>query len=113
MKFVTDENFRAAVRDGVQLRIPNLDLVRAEDVGLRSTDDRLILEWAAAEGRIVLTHDERTLVGFAWDRVERGEPMPGVIFVAWRVPVGSAIGRIVEVIRNTPESGFRDTVRFA
>lgn len=58
--------------------MPKLDVVRVQDVGLIETPDPTILAWAAAEGRILLTHDRDTVPGFAYDRV-RGHPGTSMI----------------------------------
>lgn len=55
-------------------------------------EDAVVLNWAATEGRILLTHDAQTMPVHAYDRVQIMLPMPG-IFV---VPQGEAIGRIIE-----------------
>lgn len=44
--------------------------------GLRRQEPR-VLEWAAQEGRIVVTHDVSTFADFAYERVAKGLPMPG------------------------------------
>ena len=69
MRFLTDENFDGRVIRGLIRRNPGIDLVRAVDVGLGGVEDPDVLAWAAAEGRIVLTHDVSTMVGFAYERV--------------------------------------------
>jgi predicted nuclease of predicted toxin-antitoxin system len=38
-------------------RQPDIDIIRVQDVGLSGEDDPIVLEWAAQEGRILLTHD--------------------------------------------------------
>jgi hypothetical protein len=81
VRFLTDESLDGKVISGLLDRRPNLDLVRAQDVGLMTTDDRLILEWAARERRALLSPDRRTMVPFAGERVRRGEPMPGLFVV--------------------------------
>ncbi len=53
--------------------------MRVQDVNLASSDDPLILEWAAAQGRVIVTADLKTMIGFAQDRVKAGLPMPGLI----------------------------------
>lgn len=63
------------------LRSRGVDAVRVQDVGLRSTPDPDILEWAAARGRVFVTLDRRTVPGFAYDRVRQGRPMAGVVMV--------------------------------
>jgi hypothetical protein len=49
-----------------------------QDVGLTGADDPTILEWAAAGGRILFTHDVSTMTRFAYERVAAGLAMPGV-----------------------------------
>ena len=95
IRFVTDENFNGAITHGVRLRVPGIDLVRVQDVGLMGADDPTILAWAATAGRIVLTHDVATMSPLAWDRVARGEPMPGVFEVGQRLTVREAIDELV------------------
>ena len=55
--FVTDENFNNDIVRGARRRLPTIDIVRVQDVGLLSADDPSILEWAALTGRVLLTHD--------------------------------------------------------
>jgi len=50
-------------------------------VELSATLDPILLDWAARENRIVLSHDVSTMVGFAYDRVKAGQPIPGLFEV--------------------------------
>ena len=93
LRLLGDENFDGTIVRGLLRRLPDIDLVRVQDVGLSHTDDPAILAWAAAEGRILLTHDRRTIPGFAFDRVRRNEPMPGVFVVDDRMPFGQVARR--------------------
>jgi predicted nuclease of predicted toxin-antitoxin system len=81
LRLLSDENLHGPLVRGLLLREPTLDLVRAQDVGLMQTDDRIILEWCATEGRILLSHDRRTVTHFAYDRVAAGLIMPGVFLI--------------------------------
>ena len=58
-----------------------IDVVRVQDVGLMGASDPSILQWAARNNRVVLTHDRRTMVPYAWDRLAVGLPMAGVVLV--------------------------------
>ena len=69
LPLVADENVNGAIIRGLRRRQPGIDLIFVQEVGLDHTPDPDILEWAAAEGRIVITEDVNTMVGFAWDRV--------------------------------------------
>ena len=81
MRFAADENFNGRILAGLHQRFEDLDIVRIQDTDIYSADDPVVLEWAAHQERIVLTHDVRTLVRDAYERIEQGLPMPGVILV--------------------------------
>ena len=97
-RFVADEGFRRSIVTGLRYRIPSMDLVLAQDVGLTRTPDPDILEWAAGENRVVLTHDINTMVGDANARLIAGLPMPGVVVVHWDTPPGRVIQDLLEMI---------------
>ena len=82
-----DENFNNDILRGLLRRNPGLDIVRVQDVGLRHAPDPIVLEWAAQEGRVLLTHDRNTVTKYAYERVIAGKPMPGVIEVDRLVPL--------------------------
>ena len=50
-----DENFNNDIVRGLLRQKPSLDIVRIQDVGFSGADDPTILEWAAQEGRALLT----------------------------------------------------------
>jgi len=95
LPLAADENFNKDIVRGVLRRNPRLDIVRIQDVGLSGAGDEAVLEWAAREGRILLTHDVSTLTRYAYDRVKASLPMPGVLEVSRAVPVSTAIEDIL------------------
>ena len=92
---VADENFNNDIVRGLLRQKPDLDIVRVQDVGLKGAEDPVILEWAAYEERVVLTHDAATMAHFAYERVREGKLMPGVIEVADDLPIGKVIKDIL------------------
>lgn len=92
VRWLADENFNNDIIRALLRRNPALDLIRAQDVGRSGVGDPELLEWAANEARIVLTHDATTLTAYAYSRVAAGQPMPGVIEVNQRL----SIARVVE-----------------
>jgi predicted nuclease of predicted toxin-antitoxin system len=93
--FVADENFNNDVLRGLLRRDPSLDIVRIQDVGLTHAPDPVVLEWAAQENRVLLTHDRNTITKFAYQRVVEGKPMPGIVEVDRSVPLLVAIEDIL------------------
>jgi hypothetical protein len=92
---VADENLNNDIVRGLLRKKPDLDIVRVQEVGLRGAEDPTILEWAANEGRVVLTHDAATMTYYAYERVRVGLSMPGVIEVADDLPLGQVIEDIL------------------
>jgi predicted nuclease of predicted toxin-antitoxin system len=110
IKLLTDENFDGDILRGLLRRMPDLDVVRAQDVGLTQTPDPTILAWAAGEQRILLTHDRDTVPGFAYDRVRAEEPMPGVFLVSDQMPKGQAIDQLLLAIHCFSPDDCKDQV---
>ncbi len=77
LRLVSDENFNGDIVRGLFRRHAELDLVCVQDVGLRQTPDPDILEWAASQGRVLLSHDVSTVPPAAYQRVGDGKAMPG------------------------------------
>lgn len=112
MRFLADENFNNDILRGVRRAYPELDCIRVQDTQYAEAEDPLVLEWAAEENRVLLTHDEQTMTGFAYDRVREGLPMPGVIEVPTELPIGRAIEDILIIIGISQENGLENQVLF-
>jgi hypothetical protein len=84
--------------------------VRVQDVGLMRADDPVILAWAADAGRLLLTHDVATVTRDAYDRAGAGLPMPGVVEVPWRLPVGRAIEEILLLAQCSGEGEWEGQI---
>lgn len=110
LHFLADENFRKSIINGLLLREPNLDLVTVQEVGLRTKSDDVILEWAAQQNRIVLTHDVETMTDFAYQRIEAGRKMPGVIEVLDGFSIGNVIEEILLIAQAGTSADFEDQV---
>jgi hypothetical protein len=94
LRYVSDEDFSYPIVRGLRRRQPGLDVVRVQEVSLSGADDPTVLAWAAGEGRIVLSHDTRTMSGHAFDRILAGEPMPGLFLVPQTMLIRQAIDEL-------------------
>jgi hypothetical protein len=79
VRFLADENFNNHILRALFQRDPTLDIIRVQDVGLSAVDDPLILEWAASDNRVLLTHDVETMTQFAYERLVENKVMPGLV----------------------------------
>jgi predicted nuclease of predicted toxin-antitoxin system len=112
LKLVSDENFDGDILRALFRQRPGLDVVRVQDVALIGAQDPEILEWAAVQGRIVLTHDRDTVPYYAFERVRAGQPMPGVFLVSDLMPVGKAVDEILLAVECLMVGECENLVRF-
>jgi hypothetical protein len=112
LRLVADENLNNSIVRGLLRRQPELDIVRIQDVGLSGADDPTVLEWAAREGRVLLTHDVSTITKYAYERVRAGQPMPGVFEVGRNVPIGRAIEDILLLAEYSFDDEWEGQVRY-
>jgi len=108
--FLSDEDFNRRIVRGLRRRLPRLDVVRVQDVGLIARPDTEVLEWAANENRVVLTHDVSTMSKHAFDRVNGKLTMPGVIEISQDVPIGEAIEELVLIAECSLENEWQNQV---
>lgn len=110
LRLLADENFNGDILRALLLRQPDLDIVRVQDVGLAGVGDPDILAWAAANDRIILTHDRATLPDYAHERLAVGENMPGVFIINDRFPVGYATRELLLMIACSDQPEWSDRV---
>lgn len=99
LKLLTDENFDNRILRGVKILCPQADIVRVQDIGLQGAADPYLLELAVQQDRVLLTQDANTMIGFAYERVDRGQAMAGVVVVSNYVRIADAIKDIVLLIQ--------------
>jgi predicted nuclease of predicted toxin-antitoxin system len=112
IKLATDENFDGDILRGLLRRQSGIDVVRVQDTDLAESLDPIILAWAAAEERVLLTHDRNTLPQFAYERVRAGEPMPGIFLVSDRMAKGQAIEELYLALHCLTPEECRDQVTY-
>lgn len=59
LRFAADEGFNWDILRELRRRNPDLDIATVQERGIRQAEDAAVLEWAASEGRILLTSDAR------------------------------------------------------
>ncbi|CAG0928701.1 hypothetical protein TFLX_01024 [Thermoflexales bacterium] len=107
-----DENFNNDVVRGLLRRRPDLDIVRVQDTEIAGADDTSILEWAAQNKRVLLTHDVSTMTAHAYERVHDGKSMPGVFEVGRNVPIGVAIEDVLLLAECSLEGEWEGQIRY-
>lgn len=112
LRLAADENFNEDIIKGLKREERDIDVYRVRDAGLTRAEDPEVLEWAANERRVLLTHDEQTLIHFAYDRVAAGKYMPGVILVPADLYIGTAIEHVLLISLCCTAEELENQVKF-
>lgn len=107
-QFLADEDFNGRIVRGLLRRRSELDIVRAQDMGLTSAMDDAILQWAADRNRVLLTHDARTMPRHAFGRLDSGLHIAGILIVDDLAPIGVCIDDILLIDEVNEAGEWRD-----
>lgn len=112
IRFLLDENFNGKIARGLRIRKPDIDIVRVQDTTLFGAADPAVLEWAARETRILLTHDLDTMVRFASERMEQGLPLAGLILIRDTLPVARVIDDLLTIVGASVACDWENRIDF-
>jgi hypothetical protein len=112
VRYLADEDLRGDIVRGLVAREPGIDLLDAKQPGLRGKPDPDLLDLAAQEGRIVITHDRRTMIRFFQQRAASGVRSPGVFVIYQRVRAGDAIEALLLVWRASSAEEWEDRIYY-
>ena len=111
MKFAADENFDNRILRGLLRHQPDLDIVRVQDSVVAGADDLVVLAWAADEKRILLTHDQKTVPMYAYERIGSGKSVTGVIVSSTSVSINTVIEDLLLIIACSTTSEWLNQVQ--
>ena len=90
-RWLADENLHRPIVTAVLRLQPAMDVMLAQNVQeVAGKPDPDVLAWAAAQGRIVVTHDADTMPKHARQRIAKGLAMPGLLLIRYGTPVKTA-----------------------
>lgn len=97
VRFLADANLNHAIVTGCVRREPALDFLSAQAANLQAVDDREVLAIAAAQDRVLVTHDFRTMPQHFAEFLAAGGSTPGVFLVKQSTPLALVIEELVLV----------------
>ena len=112
IRFAADHNLNDAIVNALIREIPLLDIVCVRDVGLADAKDSEILEWAAKQGRIVVTHDKNTMPDFAAQRIRADQRMSGIIVAMANAPIGRIIADLLLIVECSTPAEWEDRIEY-
>jgi hypothetical protein len=96
-RFLADQDFNEHIIQGVLRHEPAIEFKRLRDIGLDTKTDFDVLDYAAKENWIVVSHDVNTMSAAASERSSSGNPVHGLFLVHQRSALGPVIDCLVLV----------------
>lgn len=97
-RLLADEDLNGSIVTATRRLLPEADFITVVEAGLSGLPDPAVLEAAAQLGRLLVSHDVNTLRAAAEQRLDAGLPLPGVLLISQRVPVGIAARELMLVL---------------
>ena len=82
VRFLADEDVRAGIIQGLRSREPAIDILDVKTAGLRGMKDTELLELAAQQGRIMISHDRETMTRYFRERLDSAKLTAGLFVVS-------------------------------
>ena len=96
IRFQADADLNEDIVTGVLRREPSIDFQTAGAANLRGLNDDQVLKLAADQGRIIVTHDRRTMARHFADFITR-ETSPGLLIVSQKASVALVIEELIMI----------------
>jgi hypothetical protein len=112
MKFLADENFNNDILRGVWRRIPDAIFIRVQDTEIAGAEDMRVLEYAAEQNYIVLSHDVNTMRGYFYNRMKAELSVPGLFLIHKQTAIGEVIDEIELIIFASHESEWLGRITY-
>ena len=110
-RFQADADFNQKILRGLRRREPALDFLDANQGGVIGSPDPVVLRITADSGRILVSHDKRTMpTHFA--RFLQSGSSPGVILVSQELDISAAIDDLLLIWIATTAEEWRDIIGF-
>ena len=112
LRLLIDQDLDHDILRALLRRIPQLDAVTAFEVGMREATDPQLLIWAAQEGRVIITHDRRTMPVHAADLMSEGKNIVGLFVVPRRLPLHQVIEDLELMIACSENDEWVNVIRY-
>ncbi|NJM71745.1 MAG: DUF5615 family PIN-like protein [Scytonema sp. RU_4_4] len=108
-RFQADADLNQAIVTGVLRREPTIDFQTANIADLSSLSDLEVLSLAAREGRILVSHDQRTMP-IHFSEFVATQTSSGVIIVLQSLPISGVINNVVKIWQTSEAEDWNNRV---
>lgn len=108
IRFMADADLNDAIVGGCRRREPTIDFLSANDANLEGVPDPDVLALAAAEDRILVSHDFQTMPRHFGDLLRARGSSPGLILVPQNMLIGEVIEELLLIWGASGAEEWRD-----
>ena len=108
IRFQADNDLKFAIVKAVRRREPAIDFASAHEAGLEGVGDPELLERAARDNRVLVSHDRRTMLDHFRNHLVAEKPSPGLLVVSQGTPIGLVVEAIVLLWAVADPTELRD-----
>ena len=112
IRFLADADLDGAIVRGVRRREPSIDFKSANDADLEGLRDPEVLGLAAAEGRILVSHDTSTMPVHFAARAHLALKSPGVLLALQSADTGEVIESLLIIWSASREEEWIDQIHY-
>ena len=112
IRFQADNDLKFGIVKAVRRREPSIDFASAQEAGLDGLSDPELLDRAAREDRVLVSHDRRTMLDHFRMRLAAGKSSPGVFIVSQGAPIGQVVEALVYAWVLSDPLDLRDQVHY-
>jgi len=112
LKLLIDENLDQRILRGLQLRAPGLLYTLVQETALAGAQDAALLQWAAGNQHLLVTHDRKTMLKVVDQRMRSGQKTAGLVIVRKELPLIRAIEDLILLLECSTERDLENQVVF-
>jgi Domain of unknown function (DUF5615) len=109
-RFLADEDLRRSIVLATRRLEPTLEFVTVQDLGLSGIDDPAVLDFAQANGWLVVSHDVNTMRAAAEARLAAGLAMRGLFLVPQTRPTRVIAESLVLIWSASPAEDWQSRI---
>ncbi|HVF67142.1 MAG TPA: DUF5615 family PIN-like protein [Pyrinomonadaceae bacterium] len=112
LRLLIDQDLDHDILRALMRSVPRLDAVTAFEIGMSEASDAELLTRAAKEGRVVVTHDRRTMPAHAADLMGAGKEVAGLFVVPRGLPLRQAIEDLELLVTCSENAEWLNVIRY-
>jgi hypothetical protein len=111
-RFLADNDLKEAIILGALRREPTIEFPRLRDLGMQHRSDAEVLDFAAGQRFLVVSHDVNTMTAEAFAGVAAARPMHGLLLVHQQTPIRPIVEDLVLIWAASEAEEWVGQVRF-